>query len=231
MPEASAKAVALSEQKLEGRSLLIKDSENFERVDDSKPMTEVEKKEMKKQKNPPSPTLFLGNLSFDTTKESIQEHFSWAGEIRKVRLATFEDSGKCKGFAYVDYHEVEAATKAIRAPDKHNLDGRKIRVEFASAEAHMRSKPWLMRKAKKDNGSEQPEQQQQQQQQQSESTEEPTFKRRKTFNKEESDHRPRERRPKKPVDSGRLKPGEALSSAQRQKPTVQEFKGTKVVFD
>ncbi|OBZ88754.1 Nucleolar protein 13 [Choanephora cucurbitarum] len=229
-PEASAKAVALSEQKLEGRSLLIKDSENFERVDDSKPMTEVEKKEMKKQKNPPSPTLFLGNLSFDTTKESIQEHFSWAGEIRKVRLATFEDSGKCKGFAYVDYHEVEAATKAIRAPDKHNLDGRKIRVEFASAEAHMRSKPWLMRKAKKDNGSEQPEQQQQQQQQ-SESTEEPTFKRRKTFNKEESDHRPRERRPKKPVDSGRLKPGEALSSAQRQKPTVQEFKGTKVVFD
>ncbi|KAI9469871.1 MAG: hypothetical protein EXX96DRAFT_543319 [Benjaminiella poitrasii] len=146
--EAAEKGVTMSEQKLEGRSLLIKDSENFERADGSKPPTEAEKKEIKKQKNPPCPTLFLGNLSFDTTEQSIRELFEWAGDIRKVRVATFEDSGKCKGFAYVDYYLVESATKAIRAPDKHNLNGRKIRVEFASEEAHMRSKPWLMREKK-----------------------------------------------------------------------------------
>ncbi|KAI8098077.1 uncharacterized protein B0P05DRAFT_523312 [Gilbertella persicaria] len=219
--EASTKAIALSEQKLDGRSLLIKDSENFERADDSKPPTEVEKKAMKKQKNPPSPTLFLGNLSFDTTKQSILDQFSWAGDIRKVRVATFEDSGKCKGFAYVDYHDVESATKAIRAPDKHTLDGRKVRVEFASPEAHMRSKPWLMRKMKKDEDTpqqttEQPE------------TEEPQPKRRKPAYDASN---PREKRPKKTQDGGRVKPGEALSSAQRQKPTVQEFKGSKIVFD
>jgi RNA recognition motif-containing protein len=96
-PEEAAKGVAMSEKKLEGRSLLIKDSENFERADGSKAPTEAEKKEIKKQKNPPCPTLFLGNLSFDTKEESIRENFSWAGDIRKVRVATFEDSGKCKG--------------------------------------------------------------------------------------------------------------------------------------
>ncbi|KAG1461830.1 hypothetical protein G6F56_005638 [Rhizopus delemar] len=93
--------------------------------------------------NPPCPTLFVGNLSFETTEKTIREAFEWAGDIRKIRMATFEDSGKCKGFGYVDYHTVEAATKAIRAPDKHTFGGRKCRVEFASEEAHMRSKPWL----------------------------------------------------------------------------------------
>lgn len=87
----------MNEKQLEGRSLLIKDSENFERADGSKAPTEAEKKEIKKQKNPPCATLFLGNLSFDTTEKSIRENFEWAGDIRKVRMATFEDSGKCKG--------------------------------------------------------------------------------------------------------------------------------------
>jgi len=92
-------------------------------------------KVLKNQKQPPAPTLFFGNLSFDTTENSIRElleaHRDDKGKkhkgrrpkededeeeeknnnnnnnkgndlpwIRKVRLSTFEDSGKCKG--YVD---------------------------------------------------------------------------------------------------------------------------------
>ena len=65
---------------------------------------------LRMQKQPPGPTLFLGNLGFETTEDSIREllesHRSkepsdgadggdkW---IRKIRLGTFEDSGKCKG--------------------------------------------------------------------------------------------------------------------------------------
>lgn len=237
-PEEAAKGVAMSEKKLEGRSLLIKDSENFERADGSKAPTEAEKKEIKKQKNPPCPTLFLGNLSFDTTEASIRENFGWAGDIRKVRVATFEDSGKCKGFAYVDYFEVESATKAIRAPDKHMLDGRKCRVEFGSAEAHMRSKPWLMREHKKAN---QPksnttdntapaatEEQAPSQKRQRDETggEEGGY-----VKRQRGDADFRERRPKKPVSHERVKPGQALYAAQRQKPSVQEFKGAKTVFE
>lgn len=237
-PEEAAKGVAMSEKKLEGRSLLIKDSENFERADGSKAPTEAEKREIKKQKNPPCPTLFLGNLSFDTTEKSIREQFEWAGEIRKVRMATFEDSGKCKGFGYVDYHEVESATKAIRAPDKHMLDGRKVRVEFGSAEAHMRSKPWLMREKQKaerphntsndaatDSTAAAP----------STSEEQPYKRQRQDYNQGgehgEEKREFRERRPKKAVNHEKVKPGQALYAAQRQKPSVQEFKGTKVTFD
>lgn len=229
----------MSEKKLEGRSLLIKDSENFERADGSKAPTEAEKKEIKKQKNPPCPTLFLGNLSFDTTEASIREHFAWAGDIRKVRVATFEDSGKCKGFAYVDYHEVEAATKAIRAPDKHMLDGRKVRVEFGSAEAHMRSKPWLMREKQKasqpqssNNATEsaidgpKPEDVSSKRHRDQDHPEEGGF-----VKRQRGDGEFRERKPKKPVSHERVKPGQALYAAQRQKPSVQEFKGSKTVFE
>jgi RNA recognition motif-containing protein len=236
-PEEAAKGVAMSEKKLEGRSLLIKDSENFERADGSKAPTEAEKKEIKKQKNPPCPTLFLGNLSFDTTEKSIRENFEWAGEIRKVRVATFEDSGKCKGFGYVDYHEVESATKAIRAPDKHMLDGRKVRVEFGSAEAHMRSKPWLMREKQK---AERPHNTSTDAAADSTAApatfEENPYKRQRREQNEggengEEKREFRERRPKKAVSHEKVKPGQALYAAQRQKPSVQEFKGTKVTFD
>lgn len=55
----------------------------------------------------------------------------------------------------------------------------------------------------------------------------PSFKRQ----KQEYSGERRERKPKKEVKHERVKPGEALSSAQRQKPTVQEFKGNKIVFD
>ncbi|KAI7888519.1 uncharacterized protein EV154DRAFT_425540 [Mucor mucedo] len=247
-PEEAAKGLAMNEKQLEGRSLLIKDSENFERADGSKAPTEAEKKEIKKQKNPPCATLFLGNLSFDTTEKSIRENFEWAGDIRKVRMATFEDSGKCKGFGYVDYYVVESAVKAIRAPDKHMLDGRKVRVEFGSAEAHMRSKPWLMREKQKaneprstDNTASAPAA--------SASTAEGSYRRRDDGGeggkraapteggeapypkRQRGDEDFRERRPKKPVSHERVKPGQALYAAQRQKPSVQEFTGSKTVFE
>ncbi|GAA5987017.1 hypothetical protein JCM10908_000993 [Rhodotorula pacifica] len=55
--------------------------------------------------------------------------------IRKVRLGTFEDSGKCKGWAFVDFHLPAQATRALLNLHNHQLNGRKLNVEFASAEA------------------------------------------------------------------------------------------------
>ncbi|POW10163.1 hypothetical protein PSHT_08863 [Puccinia striiformis] len=55
--------------------------------------------------------------------------------IRKVRMGTFEDSGKCKGFAFVDFHTVEQATNVLVNMKNHRLDGRNLTVEYASAEA------------------------------------------------------------------------------------------------
>ncbi|GAA5927304.1 uncharacterized protein JCM15063_005859 [Sporobolomyces koalae] len=55
--------------------------------------------------------------------------------IRKIRLGTFEDSGKCKGWAFVDFHLPAQATRALLNLHNHTLNGRSLNVEFASAEA------------------------------------------------------------------------------------------------
>ncbi|SCV70803.1 BQ2448_3565 [Microbotryum intermedium] len=193
------------------------------------------RKILDRQKNPPGPTLFLGNLGFETTVEDIREMFdahqkamaNWAprdkqekkkqekerrtakkreaaddddqvsgseeessdeeekdpgdeekeekedgaegkgeGEdearkpkrvrakkfkpekkepldlskakdagIRKVRLGTFEDTGKCKGWAFVDFHLPEQCTRALLNIRNHSLAGRTLTVEYASSDA------------------------------------------------------------------------------------------------
>ncbi|GAA5985316.1 hypothetical protein JCM11641_005391 [Rhodosporidiobolus odoratus] len=55
--------------------------------------------------------------------------------IRKIRLGTFEDSGKCKGWCFVDFHLPAQATRALLNTRNHSLNGRKLNVEYASADA------------------------------------------------------------------------------------------------
>ncbi|PQE23383.1 hypothetical protein CJF32_00009397 [Rutstroemia sp. NJR-2017a WRK4] len=99
-------AIELSEQLLTGRRLLIKDSKSFE----GRPA----KEEAKVDGKPPSKKIFIGNLRFDTTEETLKEHFEKCGAIEHVHVATFEDSGKCKGYAWVTFETVEAATSAVK---------------------------------------------------------------------------------------------------------------------
>lgn len=65
-------------------------------------------------KNPPSKILFVGNLPFETTDDEIREHFAFAGAILQVRLARFEDSGKCKGFGFLDFASVQDVERALK---------------------------------------------------------------------------------------------------------------------
>ncbi|KAI8067197.1 hypothetical protein BC940DRAFT_239402 [Gongronella butleri] len=220
--ESVDKAIALSEQELDGRKLLIKNAKDYQRKDG------MDKQEVKKAKNPPCPTLFVGNLPFTATKESLRAAFEWAGNIRSVRLGTFEDTGKCKGFGYVDFDFVEDATKAIRAPDKHVLDDRKMRVEFATEEAHKRSMPWLMRRERADQRVSQGDQRPAASAAAKKGDDAPA--RPEKVMRERPARREKSDAPKKKSNE-RMKPGEALSNALRQKPTVQAFKGTKITFD
>ncbi|KAL5321922.1 hypothetical protein ACEPPN_009886 [Leptodophora sp. 'Broadleaf-Isolate-01'] len=101
-------AVELSEQLLSGRRVLIKDNKSFE----GRP--EKTKEETRKEGKPPSTRVFLGNLSFDTTEDSLKEHFEKCGAIASVKVATFEDTGKCKGYAWIVFEELESAESAVR---------------------------------------------------------------------------------------------------------------------
>ncbi|KAJ1021909.1 hypothetical protein NDA16_003671 [Ustilago loliicola] len=181
-------------------------------------LTKTAQKILRAQKNPPSMTLFLGNLSFNTTEQGVRDLFdhsaskrnpakpakkeknprkssksknassssdssssssssdsdsdsdddeeeeeekedekdskedsdkmhhpaqgevvSSAAGIRKVRLGTFEDAPtKCKGFGFLDFHTVEQATASLIDPRNTFLDGRKIILQYASADATRR---------------------------------------------------------------------------------------------
>ena len=83
--------------------------------------------------------VFVGNMSFDTTREELQELFGQAGEIAEVVVPTDRMSGRPRGFAFVTFATDEAAAAAIQKLDGQELDGRNLRVNEASAERPQRS--------------------------------------------------------------------------------------------
>lgn len=109
--EALAEALTLSERLLKGRRVLIKDSKCFEGRPEK--LKEDAASTLNSTK-PPSRRIFVGNLAFETSKEDLQEHFIRCGDVSDVHIATFEDTGKCKGYAWVEFVELEAGKAAMR---------------------------------------------------------------------------------------------------------------------
>jgi RNA recognition motif-containing protein len=107
--EVEQKVIGLSEQELNGRKVLIKSASSFEGRPESK-----QAESGKKAGNPPAKKIFVGNLAFDATKEMLEEHFGRCGVVNGVHVATFEDSGKCKGYAWVEFDDIESAEAAVR---------------------------------------------------------------------------------------------------------------------
>lgn len=108
-----AAGLALSESLLSGRKVLIKDAKSFTGRPEKPASETAAAAAAAAGAKPPSKRVFVGNLAFDVTKETLQEHFSPAGEIEHIHLATFEDTGKCKGFAWVTFAEMAAAAAAV----------------------------------------------------------------------------------------------------------------------
>jgi len=77
--------------------------------------------------------LFVGNLSFNTTEESLMAAFQEFGEVVEARLMTERETGRSRGFAFVEMATPEAATKAIEEMNGAVLDGRPLRVNEAEA--------------------------------------------------------------------------------------------------
>lgn len=143
---AHVNALQLSEQLLLGRRVLIKDARDFEGRPD--PTGSEEKGTLA---HPPSRRIFVGNLGFDVTGEALQSHFTQCGAVESVHVATFEDSGKCKGYAWITFEDVSAASVAMRGWTEvpvtdegsrsrksskrrvwlNKMSGRKLRMEYA----------------------------------------------------------------------------------------------------
>jgi RNA recognition motif-containing protein len=75
--------------------------------------------------------LYVGNLSFNSNKDSLMQAFSAFGEITDVHLVSDRETGQSRGFGFVTMGTAEAAQKAIREMNGAMLDGRALKVNEA----------------------------------------------------------------------------------------------------
>ena len=96
---------------------------------------------------PVNKKIFVGNLAFDVTKEDLERHYTQCGRVVDVHVATFEDSGKCKGFAWVTFDSVEAGEAAARGYVWKEQDGEESEEEDEDNRAKKRKpiKWWVNR--------------------------------------------------------------------------------------
>ncbi|MBI2265521.1 MAG: RNA-binding protein [Armatimonadetes bacterium] len=75
--------------------------------------------------------LYVGNLSYSVGEEELKELFAPFGEMESVTVIMDRDSGRSKGFGFVEMAVHEQAIAAIRALDGKEMDGRQIKVNEA----------------------------------------------------------------------------------------------------
>jgi RNA recognition motif-containing protein len=78
-----------------------------------------------------SSRLYVGNLSYNTTDESLRNAFEQFGDVVDVKVMVDRDTGRSRGFGFVEMGSPEAAKKAISSMDGADLDGRTLRVNEA----------------------------------------------------------------------------------------------------
>ena len=75
--------------------------------------------------------LFVGNMSFSTTESELRALFEPFGEIVRVNVVTDRDTGRARGFAFVEMTNDDEAAKAIAALNGKEVDGRALNVNEA----------------------------------------------------------------------------------------------------
>jgi cold-inducible RNA-binding protein len=75
--------------------------------------------------------LFVGNLSYQTMENDLQEYFSQAGVVTTVNLMLDKVTGKSRGFAFIEFATPEEANKAVEQFHNHEFQGRALTVNIA----------------------------------------------------------------------------------------------------
>ncbi|GAA6062784.1 hypothetical protein JCM10212_002153 [Sporobolomyces blumeae] len=84
-------------------------------------------------RNPPSSTLWIGNVAWSASRESLEDAFERYGTVVRVSQPTDRETGRSRGIAYVEFSTLEEAEEAHRQANEHGvmIEGRSIRVDFA----------------------------------------------------------------------------------------------------
>ena len=75
--------------------------------------------------------IFVGNLSFNTTEDELRQLFSAYGQVDRVSIMTDRDTGRSRGFGFVEMTNAEDGEKAIAALNGTQLGGRTLNVNEA----------------------------------------------------------------------------------------------------
>jgi len=75
--------------------------------------------------------LYVGNIPFSVSEQELRDLFSNAGEVNEVALITDRDTGRPRGFGFVEMSTREGADKAIEMYNNYDLEGRRLVVNIA----------------------------------------------------------------------------------------------------
>jgi len=75
--------------------------------------------------------LYVGNLPFSATDDGLREMFAQAGQVESARIITDRDTGRSKGFGFVEMSTEQEASEAIKKFNGKELDGRALTVNEA----------------------------------------------------------------------------------------------------
>lgn len=75
--------------------------------------------------------IFVGNLSFSATEDSVRTVFEPYGSVDRVSIITDRETGKSRGFAFVEMPNDSEADRAIQALNGHEMSGRRLNVNEA----------------------------------------------------------------------------------------------------
>ena len=126
--EEAQAALKLGGQDLMGRAMNVD-------ISTSKPKNDGANGRKEAPKSAPDVNLFIGNLSFKSSEDSLAEIFGEYGTVVQVRLPTDRETGRMKGFGYVEMGSIDEAKAALDALNGQDVDGRSIRIDYSGARA------------------------------------------------------------------------------------------------
>ncbi|NEQ65284.1 MAG: RNA-binding protein [Symploca sp. SIO2D2] len=84
-------------------------------------------------------SIYVGNLSYEVTQEDLNEVFAEYGSVKRVQLPTDRETGRPRGFGFVEMEKEDDETTAIEALDGAEWMGREIKVNKAKPREDRRS--------------------------------------------------------------------------------------------
>jgi RNA recognition motif-containing protein len=108
---------------------------SFPRIDVHVSLRDSQQRKLRRIKEKVMKNLFVGNMSFQTTEAELNALFKPYGQVTRVHLVMDRETGRARGFAFVEMPNDEEAAKAIAALDGKELGGRNLKINEARPKA------------------------------------------------------------------------------------------------